>query len=126
MVDTTSSAPNVLPSWNVTPFRRLNVHTLAVASGDHFSARTGRSDRSLFTQVRYSATIWAVAIEPVSYMVVGSTVTVGEGMVTLSVPPALGALDGEVELELDELPQAARTCPTSVADRPTTLARTRS
>jgi hypothetical protein len=51
-----------------------------------------------------------MAIEPVSYIVVGSTATVGDGIVNLSVPPALGALDGDAELELDvELPQAART-----------------
>ena len=71
MVKTTSSAPKRLPSWKVTPGCRLNVQTVASALGDQLLASTGRRLRSLLTQTRYSATCWAMAIEPVSYMVVG-------------------------------------------------------
>ena len=128
IVDTTSSAPNGLPSWNVTPWRRLNVHTVPSAFGDHFSASTGRSERSLLTQTRYSATCCAMAIEPVSYMVVGSTATIGDAMVILSVPPALGTAEALADALVSVVPppQAASSRPMAVADNPTTVARTRS
>ena len=126
MVARTSSAPNGLPCWKVTPCRSVNVQFLAVASGSHFSARTGRSVRSLLTQIRYSATCWVRAIEPVSYMVVGSSATMGETMPTLSVPPAFGAAVAEAEAAVGSSspPQAARILPTAVADRPRTVALT--
>ena len=125
-VDTTSSAPNGLPSWKVTPWRSLNVHTLASASASQLSARTGRNVRSFSTQARYSQASWAMAIDPVSYIVVGSTATMGGGMPTRMLPPALGCDVGDAVVVASSSPQAASRLPTTVAERPMTEARTSS
>jgi len=128
IVATTSSAPKGFPCWKVTPWRRWKVQFSAVASGSHFSASTGRSVRSLFTQIRYSATCCVIAIDPVSYIVVGSSATIGETMPTLRVPPTFGetVAVGDAVLVVSSSPQAASILPAAVADRPTTEARTRS
>ncbi len=37
----TAAALKSVPSWNFTPWRRLNVHTLPSGVDDHFSASAG-------------------------------------------------------------------------------------
>ena len=52
----TSSAPNALPLWNVTPERRLNVQVFASADASQLSASSPFRDPSAATSVRLSKT----------------------------------------------------------------------
>ena len=128
-VATTSSAVIAWPLLNVTFWRSLNVHVLAVASGVQLSARTGRSDKSFSTQARYSHTCWTVAMAPASYMTTGSRAPVGGTMATRMVPPVFGATLADadaVDVDVEEPPQAASSEPMVVMERPRTVPRTSS
>ena len=52
----TSSAPNALPLWNVTPLRRLNVQVFASADASQLSASSPLSEPSAAISVRQSKT----------------------------------------------------------------------
>ena len=53
----TSSAPNALPLWKVTPWRRLKVHVFASAEASQLSANSPCNDPSAATSVRQSKTV---------------------------------------------------------------------
>ncbi len=54
MLATTSAAVSVLPSWNLTPLRIWNVHTVASLFGFQLVASEGTTSPFGFVNVRYS------------------------------------------------------------------------
>src|SRR6185312_9580016 len=88
--DATSSAVIGVPSWNLTPWRILNVHSLPSAFGFQLSARRGWSWSLLSDHARNSA-VWDMTPRPPSSPTrTGSISVLGPGdMPSLSVPPGL-------------------------------------
>src|SRR4051794_37713921 len=88
----TSCAVIGVPSWNFTPWRILNVHTLPSALGFQLSARRGCSCSLLSDHARNSP-LWEITPRPPSSpTLMGSISVVGPGdMPSFSVPPCLTA-----------------------------------
>ena len=85
----TSSAVIGVPSWNLTPWRILNVHTLPSAFGFQLSASRGWSFSLLSDHDRNSAVCDMMPRPPSSATLIGSISVAGPGdMPSFSVPPA--------------------------------------
>src|ERR1700755_789359 len=90
--DATSSAVMGVPSWNLTPWRILNVHSLPSALGFQLSASRGCSWSLLSDQDRNSPLCDMTPRPPSSATLIGSISVGGPGdMPSLSVPPGLTA-----------------------------------
>src|SRR6185436_6533212 len=90
--DATSSAVMGVPSWNLTPWRILNVQTLPSEFGFQLSARRGCSC-SLLSDHDRNSPLWDMTPRPPSSAtLIGSISVVGPGdMPSFSVPPGLTA-----------------------------------
>ena len=89
----TSAAVSGEPSWNLTPWRRLNAHWVPSLFVFQLVASRGEIVLSAFVCVRYSPQIEPVANVPWSANWCGSMGLAGAGMMpTRSLPPALTAL----------------------------------
>ena len=85
----TSSAVMGVPSWNLTPWRILNVQTLPSAFGFQLSASRGWSCSLLSDQTRNSPVCDMMPRPPSSATLSGSISVDGPGdMPSFSVPPA--------------------------------------
>ena len=91
MLATTSAAVSVLPSWNLTPLRIWNVHTVAFAFGFQLVASDGTTCPFGFVNVRYSPGMLEKASAPPSLSRYGSMGPAGAVRPTRIVPPALPA-----------------------------------
>src|SRR3954467_14999968 len=133
--DATSSAVMGVPSWNLTPWRILNVQTLPSALGFQLSASRGCSC-SLLSDHERNSPLWDMRPRPPSSAtLIGSISVVGPGdMPTFSVPPGLTATSlppaftavsapPPLLLLLLPVPHAAATKLTSGIDMPITLPR---
>ena len=90
MLATTSFAVIVEPSWNLTPLRIWNVHTVASAFGFQLVASAGTTWPFGVVNVRNSPGMPANASDPPSFRRYGSRRgTEGAAMPTRIVPPAL-------------------------------------
>src|SRR3954454_8589495 len=88
----TSCAVIGVPSWNFTPWRILNVHTLPSELGFQLSARRGCSCSLLSDHERNSPVCDMTPRPPSSATLMGSISVVGPGdMPSFSVPPGLTA-----------------------------------
>ena len=118
-----------MPSWNLTPWRILNVQTSAVEFDDQLVASTGFSDRVWSDRHRYSPVCASMSSPPWSSTVTGLIAPAGVSMPALITAPAAPAgAEDEAPVVADEpdeplLPQAARIEPRTGADMPTTVAR---
>ena len=122
-----------VPSWNLTPWRILNVHTLPSELGFQLSARRGWS-WSLLSDHDRNSPVWDMTPRPPSSATrTGSISVVGPGdMPSFSVPPgltatslppaltAVSALPPLLVLVLLPVPQAAARKPTTGIDIPMT------
>src|SRR5436305_657262 len=122
----TSSAVIGVPSLNFTPWRILNVHTLASLLADQLVASHGFSCWFSSTQ-RNSPVYESIAMPPRSLTVIGSGASVGVRIDTRTVPPGLPPppLLATAPLVDDPLepPQAVTIAESSGMDMPTTAPR---
>src|SRR3954470_7473219 len=129
----TSCAVIGVPSWNFTPWRILNVHTLPSELGFQLSARRGCSCSLLSDHERNSPVCDMTPRPPSSATLMGSISVVGPGdMPSFSVPPGLTATSlppactavpeppPPPVLLLSPVPQAAARNLTSGIDMPIT------
>src|SRR3954452_9744004 len=132
----TSCAVIGVPSWNFTPWRILNVHTLPSELGFQLSARRGCSCSLLSDHERNSPVCDMTPRPPSSATLMGSISVVGPGDIpSLSVPPDLTATSLPPAwtavsvppppplLLLLPVPHAAARKLTSGIDMPTTVPR---
>src|SRR3954447_25708850 len=114
------------PSWNLTPFRRLKVHTDPFLVGFHAVANIGFSCNAWLSSKARNSPVWAsMHSPPASETLSGLMAAAGAWVPSFSVPPFVGVPDAEPDEEADEElllapPQAARIAPTIVLDIPIT------
>ena len=126
IVATTSSAVRSWPSWNLTPWRILNVQTEPSALGFQLSARRGRSLSLSSDQVRYSPDWPSTARAPSLLTITGSSAPAGARMPVRIVPPGSGGSvwgGSTFATSSRSTPQAEARKPASETDMPTTVAR---
>src|SRR3954451_13164250 len=135
--EATSSAVMVEPSWNLTPWRILNVHTLPSEFGFQLSARRGWSCSLLFDQARNSTDCDITPRPPSSATLIGSisvdgpgdmpSFSVPPGLTSTCLPPALTAVSAPppppLPPPLSPVPHAAARKLTSGTDMPITVPR---
>src|SRR6266849_8750801 len=90
---TTSSALKSVPSWNLTPWRSLNVHVFASADGVHEVASSGCGTPLPSTRARKFRHGKTVMMPPFEVNLCGLISTAGEP-VTRIVPPRRGCATG--------------------------------
>ena len=88
-VATTSRAVIGLPSWNLTPWRILNVHAEPSSLGSQLVASRGWGSSLRSDHTRYSPVCPSTARPPWLLTVTGSSAPAGAPMPALTVPPGL-------------------------------------
>ncbi len=125
---TTSSAVREAPLWNLTPWRILNVQTVALEFADQLVASTGVRFRVWPDRHRYSPVCASMSSPPWSATVTGLIAAVGVTMPTLITAPAAPvaedvALADALDVDGELLPQAARIDPSTGTEMPMTVPR---
>ena len=125
----TSSDVISLPSWNLTPWRILNVHTDASSFGVQLSARRGTALSSESDQTRYSPAWPSTARPPSSATVIGSIAPAGLLIAAVTLPPFCTDWDCWSELVVvppppsSPDPHALARKPIAPVDMPSTVPR---